>query len=65
MNGNIFSRLISQNINQSLVNSELCRCLKEAEAIPILKKKKKHAKSNYKTWEYFASNLQNLWKVDV
>ena len=48
MNGNIFSRLISQNFNQSLVNSEFCRCLKQPEAIPIFKKKKKHAKSNYK-----------------
>ena len=60
MNGNIFSRLISQNFNQSLVNSEFCRCSKQLEAIPIFKKKKKHAKSNYKTREYFASNLQNL-----
>ena len=41
MNGNIFSRLISQNFNQSLVHSEFCRSLKQPEAIPIFKKTKK------------------------
>ena len=34
MNEDIFSRLIFQNANQSLVNGEFPHCLKQAELIP-------------------------------
>ena len=41
MNEDIFSRLIFQNVNQSLVNGEFPQCLKQAEVISIFKKRKK------------------------
>ena len=40
MNEHIFSRLIFQNVNQSLVNDEFPQCLKQAEVIPIFKNRK-------------------------
>ena len=46
MNEDIFSRLIFQNFNQSLVNSEFPHCLKQAEVIPVLKHKEKLDESN-------------------
>ena len=62
MNEDIFSRFIFQNSNQSLVNGEISHYLKQADVIPVFKNKEKTYKSNL---EYFTSNLQNLWKVDV
>ena len=46
MNEDIFSRLIFQNSNQSLVNGEFPHCLKQAEVIPVFKNKEKLDKSN-------------------
>ena len=40
MNEDIFSRLISQNFNQSLVNGEFPHCLKQTKVIPVFKKRK-------------------------
>ena len=40
MNEGILSRLIFQNFKQSLVNGEFLHCLKQAEVIPVLKKRK-------------------------
>ena len=37
MNEDIFSRLIFQNFNQSLINGEFSHCLKQAEVITVLK----------------------------
>ena len=48
MNEDIFSRLIFQNSNQSLVNGEFPHCLKQAEVIPVFKKEEKLDKSNYR-----------------
>ena len=45
MNEDIFSRLIFQNFNQSLINGEFPHCLKQAEIIPVFKKEKKLDKS--------------------
>ena len=45
-NEDIFSRLIFQNSNQSLVNGEFPHCLKQAEVIPVFKNKEKLDKSN-------------------
>ena len=38
MNEDIFSRLIFQNFNQSLINGDFPHCLKQAEVIPVFKK---------------------------
>ena len=46
MNEDIFSRLIFQNSNQSLVNGEFPHCLKQAEVIPVFKNEEKLDKSN-------------------
>ena len=46
INEDIFSRLIFQNSNQSLVNGEFPHCLKQAEVIPVFKNKEKLDKSN-------------------
>ena len=46
MNEGIFSRLMFQNFNQSLVNGEFPHCLKQAEVIPVFKNKEKLHKSN-------------------
>ena len=46
MNEGIFSRLMFQNFNQSLVNGEFPHCLKQAEVIPVFKNKGKLDKSN-------------------
>ena len=40
MNEDIFSRLISQNFNQSLVSGEFPHCLKQTKVIPVFKKRK-------------------------
>ena len=48
MNEDIFSRLIFQNLNQSLVSGEFPRCLKQAEVITVFKKEGKHDKFNYR-----------------
>ena len=48
MQEDIFSRLIFQNFNQSLVNGEFPHCLKEAELIPVFKKEEKLGKFNYR-----------------
>ena len=48
MQEDIFSRLIFQNFNQSLVNGEFPHCLKEAELIPVYKKEEKLGKFNYR-----------------
>ena len=45
MNEDIFSRLIFQNFNQSLINGEFPHCLKQAEIISVFKKEKKLDKS--------------------
>ena len=47
MNENIFSRLILQNFDQSLVNGEFPYCLKQAEVIPVFKKEEEQDKFNY------------------
>ena len=46
MNEDIFSGLIFQNFNQSLVNGEFPHCLKQAEVIPVFKNEEKLDKSN-------------------
>ena len=46
MNEDIFSRLIFQNSNQSLVNGEFSHCLKQAEVIPVFKNEETLDKSN-------------------
>ena len=46
INEDIFSTLIFQNFNQSLVNGEFPHCLKQAEVIPVFKNKGKLDKSN-------------------
>ena len=46
MNEDIFSTLIFQNFNQSLVNGELPHCLKQAEVISVFKNQEKLDKSN-------------------
>ena len=46
INEDIFSTLIFQNFNQSLVNGEFPHCLKQAEVFPVFKNKKKIDKSN-------------------
>ena len=48
MNEDIFSRLIFQNFNQSLINGDFPHCLKQAEVIPVFKKEEKLDKSNYR-----------------
>ena len=48
MNEDIFSRLIFQNFNQSLVNGEFLHCLKEADVTPVFKNDEKLDKSNYR-----------------
>ena len=45
MNEDIFSRLIFQNFNQPLINSEFPHCLKQAEVITVFKNKEKLDKS--------------------
>ena len=40
MNEDIFSRLVFQNFNQSLVNGEFPNCLKQAKVIPVFKKRR-------------------------
>ena len=40
MNEEIFSRLIFQNFNQSLINGYFLHCLEQAEVIPVLKNRK-------------------------
>ena len=40
MNEDIFSRLIFQNFNQSLINGEFPHCLKQVEVIAVFKKRK-------------------------
>ena len=39
-NEDIFSRLIFQNFNQSLINGEFPHCLKQVEVIAVFKKRK-------------------------
>ena len=46
INEDIFSTLIFQNFNQSLVNGEFPHCLKQAEVIPVFKNQEKLDKSN-------------------
>ena len=46
INEDVFSRLIFQNSNESLVNGEFSHCLKQAEVIPVFKNKEKLDKSN-------------------
>ena len=46
INEDIFSRMVFQNFNQSIVNGEFPQCLKQAEIIPIFKNKEKRDKSN-------------------
>ena len=48
MNEGIFSRLTFPNFNQSLINGEFPHFLKQAEAIPVFKKKGKLVKSKYR-----------------
>ena len=48
MNEDIFSRLIFQNFNQSLVNGEFPHCLKQAQVIPVFKNKEKLDQYNYR-----------------
>ena len=59
INEGIFSRLIFQNFNQSLVNGEFPHCLKQAEVIPVFKKEEKLDKSNYR----FVSILPVISKI--
>ena len=40
MNEDIFSRLIFQNYNQSLINGDFPHCLKQAEIVSVFKKRK-------------------------
>ena len=46
INEDIFSRMVFQNFNQSIVNGEFPQRLKQAEIIPIFKNKEKRDKSN-------------------
>ena len=46
-NEDIFSTLIFQNFNQSLVIGEFPHCLKQAEVIPVFKKEEKLEKFYY------------------
>ena len=48
MNEDIFSRLIFQNFNQSLVNGEFPQCLKQPEVNAVFKEEEKLNKSNYR-----------------
>ena len=48
MNEDIFSRLLFQSFNQSLINDEFPHCLKQGEVIPVFKKEEKLDKSNYR-----------------
>ena len=48
INQGIFSRLIFQNFNQSLVSGEFPHCLKEAKVIPVFKEEEKPDKSKYR-----------------
>ena len=48
MNKDIFSRLIFQNFNQSLVNGEFFQCLKQPEVNPVFKEEEKLNKSDYR-----------------
>ena len=48
MNEDIFSRIIFQNFNQSLINDDFPHCLKQAEVIPVYKKEERLDKSNYR-----------------
>ena len=48
MNEDVFSRLLFQNFNQSLINDEFPHCLKQGEVIPVFKKEEKLGKSNYR-----------------
>ena len=48
MNEYIFSRLIFQNLNESLINGDFPHCLKQAEVIPVFKKEEKLDKPNYR-----------------
>ena len=48
MNEDIFSRLIFQNFNQSLINGDFPYCLKQAEVISVIKREEKLDKSNYR-----------------
>ena len=50
----IFSRLIFQNFNQSLVNGELSHCLTQAEVIPVFKNKEKLDKSNNRSVNFLS-----------
>ena len=59
MNEDIFSRLIFQNFNQSLINEGFPHCLKQAEVIPVFKKEEKLDKSNYR----FVSILPVISKI--
>ena len=56
MNEDIFSRLIFQNFNESLVNGEFPHCLKQVEVIPVFKIKGKLDKSINRTCKFFTSN---------
>ena len=49
MNEDIFSRLIFQNFNQSLVNGEFPQCLKQPEVNPVFKEEEKLNISNYRS----------------
>ena len=48
MNEDIFSRLIFQNFNQSLISGDFPHCLNQAEVILVSKKEEKRDKSNYR-----------------
>ena len=48
MNDGIFSRLIFQSFNQSIINGKFPHCLKQAEVIPVFKKEEKLGKFNYR-----------------
>ena len=45
MNEDIFSRLLFQSFNQSLINGEFPHCLKQAEVITVFENKDKRDKS--------------------
>ena len=59
MNEDIFSRLIFQKFNQSLVNGEFPQYLKQAEINPVFKEEEKLHKSNYR----LASILPAISKI--
>ena len=54
MNEDIFSGLIFQNFNQSLVNGEFPHCLKQAEVIPVFKNKEKLDKSKNRSVNFLS-----------